>query len=179
MKIQMIACVVGAAVVLGGCVGYDTWPPVKGSIARTDPNHPAMEGVMMAGLRWMIERYPPSGHEGQVAVNVPLGIKPLVYQRIAREAGPRAVPFTDATADLPIYHVKAIRVRGRRAELDVLRPVWEMPRSPDGTQVSQGFTLYFEGGLEPWRVVRHREWMIGVMDPPALNPMPAEEPATP
>lgn len=175
MKTRLIAIALVSAAVFGGCVGYDTWPPVQGSIARENPNIPTMEGVMMAGLRWMIENYPPVGHEGQVAVNVPQGVKPLVYQRIARDAGPRAEPYSEFTKELPIYHVKAIRVRGSKAELDVLRPVWEMGRAPDGSQVSQGFTLYLEGGLEPWRVMRFREWMIGVMDPPALNPMPLEE----
>lgn len=174
---------IGLILVLGGllagCVGYDTWPPVKGSIARDNPNIPAVEQIQMAGLKWLIEKYPPVGHDGPVAINVPQGIKPLVYQRIAREAGPRAEPLIDANTHLPIYHVKAIRVRGSDAQIDVLRPVWEIGPAPDGSQVSQGFTLYLRGGLSPWRVVRFREWRIGTMDPPVLNPMPVEEETQP
>jgi len=52
----------------------------------------------------------------------------------------------------------------------------------DGGWVTQTITVELEGGLAPWRVVRHRPWALGAIDEPAPNPLgvaaaPMNEPA--
>lgn len=160
---------IAAAAALPGCVGYDSWPPVQQDTLRNDPDAPPMDEIIMAGVGWMIDNRPPKDYHGPVAVNIPTGVSPRHYRRIVSKSHERATPLTRETAALPTYHVKAVRVRGTKAEITVVGPAADMPPGADGTPVTQGYTLYVEGGWRPWRVVRWRAWSIGIMEPPSPN----------
>jgi hypothetical protein len=194
-----VGLALGGLALVGGCVSYASYPAVPRNTAINDPNSPAMEEVMVAGLRYAVEKYPPGGRgEGEnaggeggaeagggggeagarLALNLPEGLKPTVYERIARRVGSGAAPLTGETSHLPIYHVSYLRVRGDQAQINIVRPVVEMGLTPEGTPVMQEVKLQLRGGLQPWHVITSREWDPGVVDLPPLNyhtPIPASE----
>jgi hypothetical protein len=169
-----------ALVLAGGCVSYATYPAVPKNTALNDPNTPAMSDVMLTGLRYVAMKYPPgaSGDPTEVqpepteptfAVNLPPGISPRAYERITGLVGNGAVPLTPETSHLPIYHVTYLRVRGDQAQINILRPVTELPPTPAGTPVMQEIKLQLRGGLRPWKVITSREWDPGEVELPELN----------
>jgi hypothetical protein len=164
----------------GGCVSYATYPAVPKNTALNDPNVPAMEEVMMTGLRFVATKYPPGGRpdptqpapaitEPRFALNLPQGVKPRVHERVAAAVGNGAAPLTPETSHLPIYHVTYLRVRGDEAQLNVVRELTELPRTPTGQPVMQEIKLHLRGGLRPWAVTTTREWDPGLLDLPQLN----------
>lgn len=187
----LLAFVLVAALIAGpgGCVGYNTYPPVPGQRAFTHPNSPAVHQLMSESLRWVVRRYPPDGEPGmlqpeveydepRLVINLPEGILRNVYLRVARNVGQGAVPVTPETEHLPTYHVAQLWVRGDRAKVDVLRPVPGLVMR-DGEQVHQGITVHLRGGPRPWRVTTHRVWTIGAMETPPLTYLPPETPPEP
>ncbi|MFN0131879.1 MAG: hypothetical protein ACKVW3_05010 [Phycisphaerales bacterium] len=169
-------------VALAGCASWANFPPVPGDTAFHSLATPAMEDVMIEGLRWTITRYPPRGttldftpgapEEPRLSINLPVGVKANYYQYAAREiGGPRRVvaPLTTTSADLPIYHVRSLRVRGDEAQINIVRPATELGLAPDGTPVYQEVTLTLRGGIGPWRVVSATPWSPGSEDIPPPN----------
>lgn len=150
----------------GGCAGYDTWPAVKGDTARNDPNVSPMDLVQICGLRWLIENQPPTGYTGPVAVSLPTPVRPEQYRRIVKEIGHNAVPLTAENESLPIYYVEQIRVRMDDGEIDLLKPLPELDKTPDGKPVYQRWTITMKGGIQGWRVTRWREWSRGLAETP-------------
>jgi hypothetical protein len=169
--------VLSVAAILAGCVSYASYPAVPRNTAINDPNTPAMEEVMIVGLREVIAKYPPRGGSGaspqdeqaQLALNLPRGLKPRVHERIARAVGFGAAPLTPETNHLPIYHVSYLRIRGDQAQINIIRPVTDLGRTPSGMPVMQEIKLQLSGGLRPWHVVTRREWEPGEVTLPELS----------
>lgn len=185
-----------------GCVSQANWPPVPEDIAFNDPNTPATMDVMAAGLRWAISKYPPEGSAAaltppppprrpsdppaptRAAINLPAGVKPYTYLRVADIAGGARggiVPITEETKSLPTYHVGWVRIRGDEAYMTVFRPVLAIGGKPTDRPIYQEVRLGLRGGLRPWSVDSIRPWEVGSRPAPELNfyvpaPLP-EEPA--
>jgi hypothetical protein len=154
-------------------------------VAVNDPNSPATEDVIAAGLRWAVNKYPPDGDTSldaprtttstsgaRAAVNVPSGIKPTAYQRIATEAGGTrggVVPLTPQTQNLPIYHVGWVRIRGDEAYMTIFRPVTSIGGESTSGAVYQEIRLGLRGGLQPWTVTSVRPWEVGTKPAPESN----------
>lgn len=182
------AGLVGVSLVLAaaGCVSYANYPPVPKDTAYNDPNTPAMEEVMMAGLRWIAGKHitdptaapAAAGAEepAKYAVNLPKGVKPAVYRRVARALGPGGRPLTPETSHLPIYHVDSIRIRGDQANIWIYRPAPELGLTPQGLPVYQEVKLWLRGGLQPWRVINAIERTPGAGEVPELNYYEPEKP---
>jgi len=175
--------VLSASSLLSGCVGYATYPPVQGAYgAPNNPNAPPVDELMALSLKWVTDRYPiRSGTptvagDPQFAVNLPRGVRKSTYERTAAALGDKALPLTPENATkLPIYHVAEIRVRGRVAKVDVLRPAQELGARPDGQPVYQCITLHIEGGFQQWRVIRFQAWEPGVVAVPEYYYVPVVE----
>jgi hypothetical protein len=173
------------AAAVAGCVSYASYPPVEKDVALNDPNIPAMEEVMMAGLRWVGDKHtdplaaaPAEGATpARYAVNLPKGVKPKTYRRVATSLGAGAQPLTPETSHLPIYHVDSIRVRGDQANVWIYRPAPDMGLTPQGLPVYQEVKLWLRGGLGPWRVVNAIERTPGAGEVPELNYYAPEPPA--
>jgi hypothetical protein len=175
----------GLAAAIAGCASYASYPPVPKDTALNDPNGPAMEEVMMAGLRWIAAKYPPAaatptgvpaGPASEVAINLPPGVKPVVYERVAA-AVPGGKPVTPETQHLPTYHVSNIRIRGDEANIWIVRPVWDLGAAPGGGVVYQEVKLWLRGGLRPWHVVTSLDRTPGATQIPELvYYSPASEP---
>jgi hypothetical protein len=174
----------GALAAAGGCVSYASYPAVARDTALNDPNTPALEEVMVSGLKYVVEKYPPPADAGEVAgetrqgaesggatlaLNLPQGLTPTAYERVARHVGHGAAPLTADTSHLPIYHVSYMRVRGDQAQINIVRPVLELGLTPSGTPVMQEIKLQLRGGLQPWHVISSREWDPGLVDLPPLS----------
>ncbi len=174
-----------AALVAPGCTGYHSYPPIKGSIASTNPNSPPIDELMILSLDWVTTRYPVegtviAGRSPEFAINLPAGVRKSVYEYVARKVSDRARPLTAENADkVPIYHIAELWVRDGLAKVTVLRPAYELGPAPDGKPVYQGITLRIEGGLHPWRVVRHQVWEVGTIPMPELYFCPESDDRTP
>jgi hypothetical protein len=190
----MVLMVAAAVAGISGCVGYNVYPPQPGVTAGfTNPNSDPFPPIMTEALRWAITRYPavtpaewspPLGvpPEGsRFAVNLPVGVNRLVYQRVAERVGFGAVPMEPGNEHLPTYHISRVWVSGDEAKVDIVRPVPGMPPTADGRPVTQGITVRLRGGLQPWRVTSHRPWEINALPTPPLNymPEPGVEPPNP
>jgi hypothetical protein len=166
-----------SATIFTGCVNHAHYPPVPGSLGYTNPNTPAVEEVMMAGLRWTAARYPAVAEESApLALNLPEGVRGRVYERIA-ETVPGAQPLTPENSHLPIYHVGAIRIRGDRAQVSIFRPILSVGPMRTGETVYQEVRVDLQGGLSSWHVVSWREWTPGSGETPPLNYYTPEPPA--
>lgn len=188
--IGRLAAVAGTlgALCAAGCVSYASYPPVPKNTAINDPNAPAMEEVMMVGLRWVAAKYPPGGQPAvvngeiqpapPVAVNLPKGVKPKVYERVAKAMGPSAKPLDAETSHWPIYHVDSLRIRGDQANIWIFRPAPELGMTPAGTPVYQEVKLWLRGGLQPWHVISVIERTPGESEIPEPNFYEPEPPPT-
>jgi len=174
LNLRVVGLLIGS-MFLAGCVSWASYPAAPGETAIKDPNNPAMEQIMMAGLQWTVSKNPPvdakGNHvgKGRIALNLPVGIKPKVYRRIAEETGGGAEPITEANKDLPIYHVSSVRIRGDEAQINIIWPAASLGPSPQGGPVYQEVKLGLAGGLSTWHVVSFREWGPGGAEPPELN----------
>lgn len=171
---------------LGGCVGYNVYPPEKGVGGFTNPNSDPIPPIMTESVRWAITRYPavapaewspPLGvpPEGsRFAVNLPVGVNRLVYLRVVDRIGFGAVPMEPDNEHLPTYHVSRIWVSGDEAKVELIRPVPGIPPTADGKPATQGITVRLRGGVQPWHVTSHRVWALNTLPAPPLNFVPGE-----
>lgn len=158
---------------LGGCAGYSSWPPQGSKTALKNPNVGAPIDVMGVSLGWMLENHPPGdGYTGPAAINLPYGVNSQTYGRVVRRAGHGSLAATRESA-YPTYHVVEIRVRGSRAEVDLMRPLPGRAFGSLDTADYQSFTLQLQGGLAPWRVTYSRPYTSGLWAPPGFNPIEA------
>jgi len=166
---------------LPGCAGWDTWPPTDPVDSVPNRDDAAIAQTMMLALGRVIAEYPPRGREGQaVAINVPSPLvgKP-VYRQIAREveAEPNVdrlvTPLDEAGLALPIYHVAGVRIRTGKAEIDILRPIFDagqLDRAELTNDMAyEGYTVRLSGGFRPWHVTWVERFVPGIIPTPALN----------
>lgn len=171
-----VVATAGLLAAVAGCASYANYPPVPRDTALNDPNAPAMEEVMMAGLRWVANKYPPAaasasglptGPAPEVAINLPREVKPVVYERVAA-AVPGGRPITPETQHLPTYHVSNIRIRGDEAIIWIVRPVWDLGEAPGGGVVYQEVKIWLRGGIRQWHVVTALDRTPGATEIPEL-----------
>lgn len=154
------------AVALTGCAGYTTYPaPESGGAdaAFNSPNVPPAPDVIYTALAYTIDRFPV---DGLYAINLPPELDPKRVDYIfGLLKDPDARTLTQGTENLPTYHVGRIWIRGAGAEVDVFRPVTDIP-GPDGAQVTQLVTVKLTPRFTRWRVASARSAAIGVATPP-------------
>lgn len=168
---------------LGGCAGYSSYPHVEGAkLANPSPDYWPTYELAGRAVRYVADRYPPSAPSwvtGEVTqapdrfvINLPTGAKRDTYLRAVAFAGQGAEGPTGDNAGLPVYHVNRIWVRGRSARVEVLRPIAEIGPTAQGTPVYQAITVFFEGGLEPWKITGRQVQDSFSPDAPALAMVP-------
>lgn len=189
------SALVGAALLfgaMGGCVGYNVYPPEQGTGGFTDPSSPPMYQIMTESLKWAVKKYPPGGQmpptssdvpisasEAEAAAATPRGsdeparvaislfssMRPDVYRFAVKEIGQGAAPLTPENENLPRYMVSRVWVMGDEAKVDVFRPV-EGLGTGGGAPLYQPITVNLRGGMKFWRVTSYRVWSIGTFSPP-------------
>ncbi len=156
------------SIILSGCAGYTTYPaPEPGTTsdaAFNSPNVPPAPDVIFTALEYSIDRFPING---PYAINLPpeLDAKRVDYI-IGLLKDPNAAVLTESNQDLPTYHVARIWIRAGRAQVDVFRPVTDIP-GPQGGQVTQMVTVNLKPHFTRWQVESARSAAIGVASPPA------------
>lgn len=149
------AVLIGLASIVGGCVGYHSYPPTPEQRARESMGERAPVDVMVRALERVTTLHPPTG-TGGFAVNLPMSTPPDTYASVAHRVG--GEPLSPTSASLPTYHVAGVRVRNGKAWVDV---VW-----PAGEGIDRSTTVWLEGGMQPWAVTRVQEWNSGVIPTP-------------
>lgn len=161
------ALAVGVAVGLWGCQGYGSYPGPESSAMITNPNTRGTVAVVTEAVRWASLRYAPGGDvRASYLVSPPAGMWERYAERIADSLGDRAVLLREGDESLPTFSVGRVWLRGSRAKVDVFRPVVELGRDDNGAYTLEPVTVWLEGGIEPWRVVRHQTWAIGSVELP-------------
>jgi hypothetical protein len=161
-----------------GC-SYSSYPRIEGNrVARQDVNFGPNEKVVIQALQYVLKKHPAPGG-GEVALNLPVGLRRSACLRIVAAVGNGAVPLTeDAAATLPIYHVPRIWLRNHKAYVDILRPVYALGRGADGDFPYRGVTVRFDGAFNNWKIIGGREWEVGTVDVPELWYLPETEQPT-
>lgn len=181
----MVSAAALLVLIAGGCQKYQNYPPIATARGMAeDPNNPATEQAIVASVQYVANRYPPGGpryeatnsrEAGSLKVNYPLaisvppGMRKSFYERIPREIGPEVVPVTPElveVGEVPVVFVTRVQLRFHTGIVDVLRPMPELGKGPDGKPVYQKVTVRLQGGLEPWRAIHARAWEPGADEAP-------------
>jgi len=175
----LLACsLVAMTASLAGCFQNSNYPAIPTSRGYAeDPNKPAAEAAMVAALQYVASRWTPGQREFDVSlapnalpmadyplvINLPLGTRKMLYDRIAKKVGPEVQPATpeNVTGTLPVFHVTRVWLRADHGTVDVLRPTPELGPDKDGKPIYQKITIRLEGGFKPWNVVHARAWYPG------------------
>ena len=134
---------VSAALFAQGCTGYHSYPPIKGSMASTNPNSPPVDEIMIVSLDWVTTRYPVggtviSGETPEFAINLPRGVRKSVYEYVAEKVSDRARPLTPDNADtIPVYHIAELWVRDGLAKVTVDGRSAELMPADDRIKLAQ------------------------------------------
>ncbi len=181
----------GLAVAVGGCQKYQNYPAVPTARGMAeDPNNPATESAIVAAVQYVANRYPPGGPRYEAlsaqeagslkadypfALSVPPGMRKSFYERIPGKIGPEVVPLTPEVVEqgrLPILFVTRVQLRFQQGIVDVLRPMPELGKGPDGRAVYQKVTVRLKGGFEPWHAIHGRAWEPGADEAPEYYFLP-------
>jgi hypothetical protein len=125
---------------------------------------------MSSALMWATARYPV---EPPFAVNLPADTPRVTYNNVVRDGTRRrGLPMTPKVENLPSYHVAEVRIRGTRAQVDVV-----LPEQAEAAAT----TVTFRHTMGAWRMQDSRSWIAGVIPVPAPHYIPGsvEEPAPP
>jgi len=207
------AAAAAALSLLPGCVGATSTPSLSTTeTAFNNPNAPSTFDVAATALRWVVRRYPPTGGDGRILhwedldlpaagetyttpdgdtitveprllINLPVGTRHNIYQRVVRQVGlGAAAPTPDLVAPdgsnpaLPIYHVTSVVVMGDSARVHILRPLAPSALSESGLPLYQPLTLQLRGGFRPWHVTAAGSLTMGIVEPPPIHYLPDPEP---
>ncbi|MGQ0629097.1 MAG: hypothetical protein ACT4PL_13490 [Phycisphaerales bacterium] len=168
---------------LGGCLAHHSVEPIEGATPVSDnPNNPPIPEAIATAVKWVVDRYPPNGEaflgritEQPFTINLPVGTRGDVANRICALVAKSASPVMEGNHDLPCYHIGRVWVRGDTATVDIFAPVaaYTPPTSAaetGRTVVDQCVTIVLRTRtLEPYYVQSHRVWPIGSFPTPAVH----------
>lgn len=145
-----------AALALGACASWSTFPPTGGGSSLSPGLFPAPQ-VMSAALAYCHQRTDPSS---PLVYNLPAGVSEGSWERIGLLLGEGARPMT--ADDRNVWSIEQIRIRGNAAQVDVVyldRGVYQLA------------TVHLEKpSLTPWRADYLQRWWIPVATPVANDP---------
>lgn len=158
---------------------YVNIPQQQGDLARGNPNAEDIRNIMVSAITAAVEHEP---LQGAYEVLLPSGTEQLTYEDVVLRVGGGAIsPDTLRDEAVPTVRVAAIRVRNRKAEVDILRP------SPTGRSVLTVYLFWYYGA--EWQVERVRPLRVSpesILPPepidvpvptPAGMTVPADEPS--
>lgn len=172
---------IGAGAPLPGCVGYTTYEPAEGDRVEGEYlNRPAMRAVLSQGLRFALERLPPSlgeqearlgelgaGPSSPVPVSLPRGLTQSQHDAIMSSIADLARPLGPEDSLNDVYRVGDVRVRGSIAWVDIHRPV-DVPDDRARTPY-QCVTVELRNRIVGWRVEDYQVWRPDAVPLPSVN----------
>lgn len=158
---------------LAACTPYSTYPPVETGEALVPWMYPVPQ-VMSKALRTTYEKTVgslavPAGQPGLV-YSIPEGISDGVWRQVGIDAGvegSRPMTEEDMFLGTPIWAIEQVRIRNRRAEVDVIFPV------TDGYERA---TIILEADpFQPYVVKFFQRWRVPVEPPVYTGPTRDED----
>ncbi len=141
-----------ALLCLSGCHSYTNVPPIDGDTATNDANSVAVREIESAAVRALLEDQPV---DGPYVVELPEGTTTLTYEVVIPTIGPNArIPGPDDGVEpVATFDVRAIRIRGLQAEVDIQR----VDTALGGP--GQLFTVHMQhDSMEGWYGKRIKRW---------------------
>ncbi len=140
---------------LSACAPVATFPREQGTINPSARLNEPIPTLMAESIKYAWSRY---GNEEEIAINLPPGTPPAVYDKVIRRIGagrPMEIP------DEPAYHVTRVLARGLEGHVDLFYPT-----EAGGYEM---VTLTFRRDvLGSYRHEHTRVWRIGE-EPPGPN----------
>ncbi len=171
----LLAALVGVSVAIaGGCVSYTNVSGPQSPPSFRSPNHYAAVDVTGVALDWVLARHGPDDGSGYV-VNLPAGMSQENAMKIFADLPSGAVWPGSADQDSAgMFHVGRVWIRASEAKVDVVYPFAKV----DGSMGQRGVTVWLQGGVRDWRVIRGQYWAPGTVSIPAVSvPLAPEEKA--
>ena len=155
-------------VLVGACTPYSTYPPVASGEVQVPWMYPVPQ-VMAKALQTTFDKTAPAleAETGRptLVYSLPAGISQRVWRQVGIDSGleeAREWNQADEEAGTPIWSVEQIRIRNKRAEVDVVFPV------------SEGYeraTVIFEAlPMAPYKVTFFQRWRVAVDEPVFARP---------
>ena len=156
-----------ALLALAACTPLTTWPPVDGAVGLDHPAIPPVPELMVKAIEEIERRSDPTGATS-IVFNLPEGTTAGVYATVRRRLPEGARPMLpgDEGVTATVIHVDEVRVRGTRADVDLIHR-----RGEDGVPALTTVSLQqrIPGG---WRVSDVRTWYVTRAEPRATFPVP-------
>ena len=156
MALKLISALLIVSVT--ACTQVATYPPLPGSIGAS-PSMQPMPQVMVTSLMSMRHR---SLIDGEFVFNLPEGLSSSMWKYVQKKLAPDARPLgmEDLVDRTPVFSIRQIRIRGRKAEVDIVSRLdreWKLS------------TVHLSAeGIGPFHVDFIQPWAIQV-DPPVPN----------
>lgn len=152
---------------LAHCSPVATYPPIEVDSAVTFSNstYEPVPTVLVTSIEYARDHF---GGSDAVVYNLPEGMTAETYDIVtSRVENSRPMQNMEEVA----YHITQLRVRGLRAEADVVYPA--------GGGEYQTATMYLSKSIaDPWTVKRARVWAIPVSVVPTPNYSETEQSAS-
>lgn len=151
MNFRVAAALCTAA--LAGCASYVNIPPDSNKdIAINAINAPPTPRLIGDALGYVLTINPPPSKP--YAVRLPVEADPSTWGKVlaGREG---AAAYAPDQADVPVYDVRSIRIRGRDAWVDIV-----VPQTADDRRLIE---VRLEGFVSGWRVTSARRWSASVI----------------
>jgi hypothetical protein len=148
---------------VASCSPIATYPPIEVSsaVVFSNSSNEPVPTILVTTIEYARDHF---GGIETVVYNLPDGISSETYDLVTMRVD-GAMPMQEK--DEQAYHITELRVRGLRAEADVVFP------SAGGYETA---TLYLTKSLgNPWGVVRERIWLIPVAEAPLPNYVVTEQ----
>ncbi|MBL4590914.1 MAG: hypothetical protein JKY96_03025 [Phycisphaerales bacterium] len=166
LYIQALAFLAIGASLVGatGCVSYTNVSGPESPPSFRSPNHFAAVDVTGKALDWVVTRHGPGEGAGYV-VNLPAGTTQENAMKIfARMPSGATWPATIEQDGLGMYHISRVWIRSSEAKVDVVYPFAML----NGGTGQRGVTVWLQGGVRKWRVIRGQYWAPGTVAVPAV-----------
>jgi hypothetical protein len=139
------------------CAPAITYPLEEGVMTSRSAANEPVPTLMAKSIEYAHTEW---GEEGDLAINLPPGTPPAVYNKVIKRLG-AGHPMQDP--DEPAYHVTRVSSQGHEALIDLFYP------KPDGTYgyVTLTFRLQLIGGYQHHTT---RTWHTGDQPPPPAYP---------
>ncbi len=151
---------------LSCCSPIATYPPIEvdSAVVFSNSSYEPVPTILVTTIDYAHNHY---GGMETVVYNLPEGMSGETYDIVsARVAGSAPLQNNGERA----YHITELRVRGLKAEADII-----IPRAGGGYETA---TLYLSKTLShPWEVNRERIWLIPVAQAPVPNYVAPEQTA--
>lgn len=171
MRTKLAIGMVSSLLALTGCVSYTNVSGPESPPAFRSPNHYAAVDVTGTALDYVLARHGVSDGAGYV-VNLPAGTSQENAMKIFSKLPSGAVwPSSEEQDPSRMYHVGRVWIRASEAKVDVVYPFTMI----NGGTGQRGMTVWLQGGVRDWRVIRGQYWAPGTVEVPAVSVPVLEE----